>query len=133
MSDVRLDAIGIVVGDMTRSIAFYRLLGLEFDDGVEAEGHVEVVLPSGLRLMFDSEELVGSFDDRFAPPEPPGRVTIAFRCGSPAEVDIVHSSIVEAGFMSHLEPFDAFWGQRYATVLDPDGTHVDLFADLEAA
>jgi uncharacterized glyoxalase superfamily protein PhnB len=27
-------------------------------------------------------------------------------------------------------PFDAFWGQRYATVLDPDGNTVDLFAPL---
>ncbi|MFL6036949.1 MAG: glyoxalase, partial [Gaiellaceae bacterium] len=28
------------------------------------------------------------------------------------------------------EPFDAFWGQRYATVVDPDGNAVDLFAPL---
>jgi uncharacterized glyoxalase superfamily protein PhnB len=28
---------------------------------------------------------------------------------------------------------DAFWGQRYATVLDPDGNSVDLFASLEDA
>ena len=32
--------------------------------------------------------------------------------------------------LSHLEPMDAFWGQRYATVLDPDGNSVDLFAEL---
>ncbi|MGB5655838.1 MAG: glyoxalase, partial [Acidimicrobiia bacterium] len=30
-------------------------------------------------------------------------------------------------------PFDAFWGQRYATVLDPDGNGVDLFAPIEGA
>jgi uncharacterized glyoxalase superfamily protein PhnB len=29
-----------------------------------------------------------------------------------------------------LAPWDAFWGQRYATVLDPDGNSVDLFAAL---
>ena len=29
-------------------------------------------------------------------------------------------------------PFDAFWGQRYATVHDPDGNPVDLFAPLPA-
>ena len=32
----------------------------------------------------------------------------------------------------HHEPWDAFWGQRYATVLDPDGNSVDLFAALPA-
>jgi uncharacterized glyoxalase superfamily protein PhnB len=37
---------------------------------------------------------------------------------------------VAAGYHSELEPFDAFWGQRYATVLDPDGNGVDLFAPL---
>jgi uncharacterized glyoxalase superfamily protein PhnB len=26
---------------------------------------------------------------------------------------------------------DAFWGQRYATVLDPDGNPVDLFASAD--
>ena len=28
------------------------------------------------------------------------------------------------------EPFDAPWGQRYATVVDPDGYRVDLFCPL---
>jgi len=32
-----------------------------------------------------------------------------------------HSKLVGAGRQSHVAPFDAFWGQRYATVLDPDG------------
>jgi uncharacterized glyoxalase superfamily protein PhnB len=29
-------------------------------------------------------------------------------------------------------PYDAPWGQRYATVADPDGYRVDLFALLPA-
>jgi uncharacterized glyoxalase superfamily protein PhnB len=36
----------------------------------------------------------------------------------------------QAGHSVALAPFDAPWGQRYATVLDPDGTSVDLFASL---
>jgi uncharacterized glyoxalase superfamily protein PhnB len=31
-----------------------------------------------------------------------------------------------------MEPWDAFWGQRYATAKDPDGNHVDLFASISA-
>ena len=42
-------------------------------------------------------------------------------------------AVVAAGFASHLAPFDAFWGQRHATVFDPNGVHIDLFAPLEAA
>jgi hypothetical protein len=33
-------------------------------------------------------------------------------------------------FEGHLEPWDAFWGMRYAVVFDPDGRPVDLFAVL---
>jgi uncharacterized glyoxalase superfamily protein PhnB len=51
-------------------------------------------------------------------------------CASPAEVDEVYARIVAAGFTSEMEPFDAFWGQRYATLRDPDGNGVDLFAAL---
>jgi uncharacterized glyoxalase superfamily protein PhnB len=61
--------------------------------------------------------------------EPRGqRVGLAFECASPAEVDSTHAKVVDAGYRSKDAPYDAFWGQRYATVLDPDGNHVHLFA-----
>jgi uncharacterized glyoxalase superfamily protein PhnB len=46
-------------------------------------------------------------------------------------VDGLHDELVAAGQTSLRTPFDAFWGQRYATVLDPDGNAVDLFAPLD--
>lgn len=128
-----MDAIGVVVTDMARTLAFYRLLGLEFPEGSEHGGHIEAVLAGGIRLMFDSEATMKSFDADFVPPSGPGRVALAFLCDSPSEVDALHDSVVAAGYTSRLAPFDAFWGQRYATVLDPNGVHVDLFAPLEAA
>ncbi|MEC4019520.1 VOC family protein, partial [Streptomyces sp. H27-D2] len=39
---------------------------------------------------------------------------------------------VAAGYTGHKQPWDAFWGQRYASVQDPDGNTVDLFAALPA-
>ncbi len=47
------------------------------------------------------------------------------------EVDRLHAALSEAGGGRHLEPFDAFWGQRYATLRDPDGNPVDLYAPLD--
>jgi uncharacterized glyoxalase superfamily protein PhnB len=65
--------------------------------------------------------------------EPTGhRMTLAFKCNSPAEVDALYNAITSAGFASHKPPWDAFWGQRYAVVLDPDGNLIDLFAPLAA-
>lgn len=134
-SDVsaRFDAIGLVVTDMARSLEFYRLLGLEFPPDGADESHVEAETPNGTRLMLDTLELMKSIDGEFELPESRAGFVIAFRCDTPGDVDALHARVVDAGFDSKLEPFDAFWGQRYATVLDPDGTHVDLFATLEAA
>ncbi|CAJ64338.1 MULTISPECIES: VOC family protein [Frankia] len=125
--------IGLIVADMGRSLAFYRLLGLDPPAGADAEPHVEVSLPGGLRLAFDTEETIRSFDPDWSPATGgAGRVTLAFACDSPAEVDALHADLLAAGHPGHLPPWDAFWGQRYATVLDPDGNHVDLFAPLPA-
>lgn len=115
---------------MTASVAFYRLLGLAFPEGAEAEGHVEAVLPGGARLMLDTEELVRSFDPTFQAPPGAGRIGLAFLCEDPDEVDRVYDSVIDAGYAGERPPWDAFWGQRYATVLDPDGNSVDLFAPL---
>ncbi len=124
------DAIGITVTEMTRSVAFYRLLGLDFPDGAEAEGHVEAALPGGTRLMLDTEAVVASFDPSYTPPSGTGGISLAFVCDDAASVDATYVDVVEAGNRGERAPFDAFWGQRYATVLDPDGNHVDLFAPL---
>lgn len=124
-----LDAFGLVVEDMAASLAFYGLVGLDVPAGAEGEGHVEVTLAGGVRLMFDTVEMVTSFSD-WEPPSGGHRIGLALRCASPAEVDATHAHVVAAGYRSHTEPFDAFWGQRYATVLDPDGNPVDLYAAL---
>jgi uncharacterized glyoxalase superfamily protein PhnB len=36
--------------------------------------------------------------------------------------------MVGIGFTGFKPPWDAFWGQRYAILEDPDGNHVSLFA-----
>jgi uncharacterized glyoxalase superfamily protein PhnB len=59
-------------------------------------------------------------------------VSLAFALPDPAAVDDAYAQLTGAGHQGELEPFDAFWGMRYATVLDPDGTGVDLFALLPA-
>ena len=43
----RFDALGIVVSDMAATLAFYGLLGLDFDEDPEAAGHMEAKLPGG--------------------------------------------------------------------------------------
>ena len=120
----QLNAIGIVASDLARSLAFYRTLGIDVPDG---DGHIETTFPNGLRLMFDSEDVIHSFEPEWTRATG-NQSSLAFECSSPAEVDEVYARVVGAGFEGHKEPWDAFWGQRYAQLRDPDGVPVDLFA-----
>jgi uncharacterized glyoxalase superfamily protein PhnB len=129
----RFDALGVVVSDMPRALAFYRKLGLEFAAGAESEDHVEAELPGGLRYMFDTESVVRTFDPEWQRPSGGHAVGGAFKCDSPEEVDRVYAELLETGGSPHKEPWDAFWGQRYAQLADPDGTMIELFAPLPDA
>ncbi|MEV0170273.1 VOC family protein [Streptomyces sp. NPDC050803] len=129
----RLNAIALVVSDMTATLAFYRRLGFTFPEGSEEQPHVEAELPGGMRLLLDTEETVRSFLPGWQAPTGGGRTSLALLCEGPAEVDAVYEELVGAGHHGELKPWDAVWGQRYAIVHDPDGNGVDLFAPLPAS
>ena len=129
--DLRLTVIGLVVTDMAATLAFYRRLGLDLPAEADDQPHVEVEV-AGLRLAFDTEEVIRSFDPHYRRPEGSQRMSLAFDCGSPEQVDAAFAELTGAGYAGALEPWDAAWGMRYAVVHDPDGTPVDLFALLPA-
>jgi catechol 2,3-dioxygenase-like lactoylglutathione lyase family enzyme len=126
----KFDLLGIVVQDMAASLKFYRQLGLAIPAEADSEGHVEVTLPGGLRLAWDSAEVIRSFEPHWTPGTGGHRMGLAFLCDNAAEVDATYKQLTGLGYRSHKEPWDAFWGQRYAQVLDPDSNPVDLFAPL---
>jgi uncharacterized glyoxalase superfamily protein PhnB len=128
----RLDVIGVIVSDMQRAMDFYQRLGLQFpeDPDPEGHGHVETTISGGLRFTLDTEESVLSFDPDWSAPSGGHRLAVAFLCESPEDVDRVYRELVDGGGEGHKEPWDAFWGQRYAQAKDPDGNVVDLFAPL---
>jgi uncharacterized glyoxalase superfamily protein PhnB len=124
----QLNAIGIVSAEPARSLRFYGLLGFDVPE-TPGEGHVDVTLPNGVRLMFDTEDVIRSFRPDWSR-RSGNQVALALECASPAEVDELYARVVEAGFHGEKEPWDAFWGQRYAQLQDPDGVPVDLYAAL---
>jgi len=123
-----LNFIGLVVADMGAALAFYRRLGVDIPAAADSEPHVDVVLPSGVRLAWDTIEVIRSFDPDWTAPAGSPQVSLAFDCGSPDGVDRAYTDLVAAGYPGHKAPWDADWGQRYAVVHDPDGNGVDLFA-----
>jgi catechol 2,3-dioxygenase-like lactoylglutathione lyase family enzyme len=128
ITDATPALVGIVVADMARALAFYRLLGLPIPAEADAEPHVDVELAGGMRLAFDTEETIASFHPAWKAGAGAGRVSLAFALPTPARVDAAYAELTAEGHHGELAPFDAFWGMRYATVHDPDGTGVDLFA-----
>jgi uncharacterized glyoxalase superfamily protein PhnB len=123
-----LNAVGIVTSEMARSLEFYRQLGLDVPDTPE-EGHVNIDIADGIRLMIDSEAEVRKFrpdwDRKMG-----NQLALAFQCESPSQVDEVYARMTTAGFQGDKEPWNAFWGQRYAQLRDPDGVPVDLYATI---
>ena len=123
-------ALGMVTADLPRSLAFYRALGLDIPADADEAPHVEVTLAGGFKLMWDPISTVTSFDPDWSAPTGSPRTGLAFECETPAAVDQAYAAMVAAGFDGHNEPWDADWGQRYASLRDPDGNGVDLFAPL---
>lgn len=132
MNAPQLDQIGIVVENMGRSLAFYRLLGLTIPAESDNQPHVEIALPGGSRLAWDSIEAIQTFLPDYHAVAGQG-IGLAFRLETPAEVDTTYGKLVAAGHSGRKEPWDASWGQRYALIDDPDGNGIDLCATLSRA
>ena len=127
-----LDAVGIVVTDLGRAVRFYRLLGVPFEAGAETSehGHADAPLAGGMRLMVDTEAEMRKFDPSWKRSSGSPSAALAFQCAGPKEVDELYADALAAGGRTHKAPWDAFWGQRYAQLRDPDGNEVDLYANL---
>jgi catechol 2,3-dioxygenase-like lactoylglutathione lyase family enzyme len=131
--DIRLTSVvfQVFAKDLQRSIDFYRLLGLPVPN--PEMPHVAVELPGGNSLSLDTEETITGMHPGWTPPSSSSsRLALALGVGSPGQVDALFEKVTAAGHAGPLVPYDAPWGMRYATVADPDGNWVDLFAPLES-
>lgn len=131
-SMAKLDAVGIVITDLAQAVKFYRLLGVRFEAGAETSehGHAEAALEGGMRLMLDVEAETLKWDPSWKRGIGSPTAALAFRCESPKAVDELYAKAISAGGRAHKNPLDAFWGQRYAQLRDPDGNGIDLYAYL---
>ncbi len=126
---MKLDAISISSKDLKETVKFYSLLGFSFADFPSDEKHIEpITKKDDVRLMIDDAGLIESITG--IRPIPPTHSSFAILCDTPQIVDETVAKIKSGGYGIVKEPWDAFWGQRYAIVKDPDGYMVDLFANL---
>lgn len=123
-----LDAIGIVSSDLQKTVKFYELLGISLVP-VGGDEHLEGSTTSGVRIMVDSIELMKKVNPKFTISQGVG-IVLCFKQKTSENVDALCSSLISSGAEVVKKPWDAFWGQRYCSILDPDGNQIDLFADL---
>jgi catechol 2,3-dioxygenase-like lactoylglutathione lyase family enzyme len=127
-----LNLVTVIVADMEAAVAFYRRLGVAIPDGDPEWGHMHrsATLPSGANLDFDSVEFVPTWDKGWSGPGA-GSSVIGFAVETREQVDVIHADMTAAGFASEQEPFDAFWGARYAMLADPDGNLVGIMSPID--
>ena len=133
----RFGGIDIVSKDMAKSVAFYRELGLDIaddkiwsrDDGMH---HFDAQFTGEHGFDIDSAKMTTAYDPAWAASAQKGAAcVITFRTDTREDVDALHDHMTGLGHESHLAPFDAFWGARFAVVVDPDGNHVSLMSPMD--
>jgi uncharacterized glyoxalase superfamily protein PhnB len=128
--------INVVVADMDATIAFYRMLGLDVPDAPEWPAgsgcrHTEVGRHCGQHIAFDNIEMARSWDAGLGVVQQGNTVVIGLGLSDHDAVDTCFDRAVAAGAEAAQPPYDAFWGARYAVVVDPDGHHVGLMSPVD--
>jgi uncharacterized glyoxalase superfamily protein PhnB len=131
-----LSQIDLVCADVSRTVAFYRVLGLKFPKSAiwttkTGPHHVRIQMGS-MEMALDSIPLAKAYNKSFRRLPGGGNVVIGFSVATRRAVDAAYAKLVRAGHKGLQPPFDAFWGARYAIVADPDGNHVGLMSPVDA-
>ena len=125
---MQIAAVAVSATELSRAVAFYELLGFRFPAPEADTKHLEAEDRAGIRLMIDDAAFLTELHGE--PPRPGNIAGFALLMESPVDVDAATSRVAAAGHVVITDPYDAPWGQRYATVEDPDGYRVDLFCPL---
>jgi len=120
-----LDQINLVVRDLEKSLAFYRLLGLDF--GEPTGLHAAITFPSGFRLDLDQHEFAKQWNSGTTALNG-GSVVLCLSVPERDDVDKLWQRMVDAGHKPRQKSYDAFWGCRFAIVDDPDGYQIGLMS-----
>jgi predicted lactoylglutathione lyase len=128
-----LTQINLVARDHRATCDFYRRLGLDVPDGAWSDGirHSEITGENGFELAIDNEHLAKIYHAGWRRPGGSSRALIGFSVATRDEVDRLYAELTGAGHPGIQQPYDTFWGARYAIVADPDGNDVGIMSPPE--
>jgi uncharacterized glyoxalase superfamily protein PhnB len=117
--------------------AFYRLLGLDIASGGDwppGSGALHASAATSVdstTVEFDNPRMVRIYAG--APDADSISPVLGFAFSSSEAVDAACERVASAGHRVLREPYDAFWGARYAIVQDPDGNAIGLMGPRDRA
>lgn len=118
-----LAQVNFIVTDLQRAQEFWALLGWQ-----STPRHPNAALltfANGMNLVLHEPEFARLWDPAYAGPSA-GSMVVDVNLSSRQAVDDAHARVVAAGHTSSVEPWDTFFGARYAIVCDPDGHRIGL-------
>src|SRR3954465_13895505 len=128
--EIQLSMLILEVRDLSRSIAFYRDLGLDVPDPVSDRPVVIHRMGSGASLLLTTS-FPATHDPPWARPAGGYQQLLEFYVGENAVVDQRWADLVAAGHPSRMPPTQTT-GPYAAMVDDPDGNVVLLTSDEKA-
>lgn len=133
----RFNQLNLVVEDMDAAVTFYKALGMvvRFDGGEWPPGsgarHVALDNGDGAIFELDNPAMARIYHGGWRSPDPGDRpVVLGFSLPSRDAVDERYQVLTAAGYRGRQEPYDAFFGARYAVVQDPAGNDVALMSPV---
>jgi catechol 2,3-dioxygenase-like lactoylglutathione lyase family enzyme len=134
----QFNQLNVIVDDMDAAVAFYRALGMtvRFDGGEwpPRSGARHVALDNGAGAIFelDNFAMTSIYHGGWrSPGTTRSSVILGFSLPSRQAVDDTYRALLTAGYTGCQEPYDAFFGARYAVVSDPAGNDVGLMSPID--
>ena len=123
--------VSLIARDPDATLAFYRLLGVTFDDHGGGGGDIVHMTVRGTKpadLDVDNGPLATIYHAGYR--QSGSTVIIGFSVDNRERVDELYAAVTAAGHPGRQVPYDAFWGARYAIVADPDGNDVGIMSPM---
>ncbi|GAB3404994.1 VOC family protein [Schumannella luteola] len=129
---IRFGMIVLYVRDLDKSIAFYRLLGLDVPEPRPDRPVTQIPLGSGISFLLTTAEIATRVDADWRRPSDGYQQVIEFFVGDDAAVDETWQRMTAAGYVGRAAPANPL--QPYATLIeDPDGNVVMITHDPAVA
>ena len=118
-----LAQVNLIVTDLERATEFWHLLG--WQSTPRHTNAAVITFPSGMNLVLHEPPFAQHWDPAYAGPTA-GSTVIDINLPSRHAVDESHARLCAAGYANSVEPWDTFFGARYAIICDQDGHRVGL-------